>query len=119
MKATLAPWLYWAPRLLAVVLAVLVSLFALDVLDQEQGVWATTEALLIHLIPTWLLLCALAIAWRWERLGALIFIGTGLVLALGADADWTVFAFLASPSLLIGVLFLIDQHYRARHRPGT
>ena len=56
--------LYWAPRALSIVFAVLSSLFALDVFKEGQGFWVTALALLMHLIPTFLILIVLAVSWR-------------------------------------------------------
>src|SRR5512136_208534 len=38
-------WLYWAPRVLCIVMAMFISLFALDVFGSGQGFWWTTLAL--------------------------------------------------------------------------
>jgi hypothetical protein len=113
--------LYWAPRVLALLFALFVGLFALDVFSLGYGVWETAGALLIHLLPTWLLLIALAVAWRWERAGAFLFFGLALlyVLAFGGDFDWQSYLIMAGPPALIGLLFLADQHYRARRQART
>jgi len=37
------------------------------------GFWETILALLIHLVPTGLVLVALAIAWRWDWAGTILF----------------------------------------------
>jgi hypothetical protein len=113
MKPTWSRVLFWAPRILGGLWAAFLGLFALDVFDLGLDFWQTLGALLIHLLPTWLLLLALAIAWRWERAGALLFIALAAVVTFSGATDWPVALFLAAPSLLIGVLFLIDQHYRA------
>src|SRR5688500_8521018 len=72
------PWkriLFWTPRVLSILFALFVSMFALDVFGVGYGLWETVMALLIHLVPVFILLIGLALAWRWEWVGALIFMG--------------------------------------------
>ena len=55
---------FWMPRTLCALFAIFVSIFALDVFG--EGFWDTIVALLMHLVPTGIILIALAIAWRWN-----------------------------------------------------
>jgi drug/metabolite transporter (DMT)-like permease len=71
--------LYWAPRALCIVIAVFLSMFALDVFGGDKGIWETTLALLIHLIPTYIVLIVLAVSWRWEWVGAAMFTALGVL----------------------------------------
>jgi hypothetical protein len=74
----------------------------------------------VHLIPTYLVLIALAVAWRWQQVGAAIFIALGLlyiVMAWGRF-HWSVYAVISGPLLLIGALFLLDWRYRSRRPIG-
>ncbi len=81
------PWLIWTPRILCLLFAVFLSLFALDVFDQGYGFWGTMFALLMHLVPTGLVLVALAITWRWEWLGTILFIALGISYIVMAAGD--------------------------------
>ena len=54
-------FLFWLPRVLSALFAAFISLFALDVFGAGYGLWETIWALFVHLIPTWLILAALAI----------------------------------------------------------
>lgn len=118
MNRPLSRALYWAPRALGVLFAILVSLFALDVFGAGYGVWQTVLALLIHLIPTGLVVLALAIAWRREWAGAILFAGLGLVAAWRGGNPWPVRLTLAGPLLLIAALFLAGWLHRRAHAPG-
>ena len=64
--------LFWTPRVLGILIAVFFSLFALDVFSGGYGFWKTILALLIHLVPTYIVVIALVIAWRWEWAGAIL-----------------------------------------------
>ena len=120
MKSPLKQCLVWTPRILGMLFAVFLSLFALDVFGEGHGFWKTILALLIHLVPTGLVLIALAIAWRWEWLGGLLFIGLGalyLVMAAGRF-HWSAYVVIAGPLFLVGVLFLVNWRFEATLRSG-
>jgi hypothetical protein len=77
--------------------------------------------LLIHLIPTALILIALTVAWRWEWIGALLFFALGawyLVMAWG-KFPWLTYLLVAGPAFLIGALFLVNWLLRPELRSGT
>jgi hypothetical protein len=115
-RTNLTPVWFWAPRLLALLHAGFVSLFALDVFNEGYGLWETAAALSMHLIPTALLLLALAIAWRWEGAGAALYLGLALMwlLEFGPEGEWPAYLVVAGPLAVIGLLFLVDRHHRAR-----
>jgi hypothetical protein len=102
--------LYWLPRILGILFAAFVSLFALDVFSEGYSIGETVVALAMHLIPTALILLALVLAWRWEWLGACLFFALGLLyvaMVAGQSFDWTVYLVMVGPPLLIGALFLL------------
>jgi hypothetical protein len=70
MSLTSRRLLFWTPRILCILFAVFLSLFALDVFDEHLGFWKTLLALAIHLIPTWIVLGAMMLASRWQWVGA-------------------------------------------------
>ena len=118
MKKPLKRVVFWTPRILCVLFAVFISLFALDVFGEGYGFWGTIVALLIHLIPTGIVLITLAIAWRWEWIGAILFVALGvwyLVMAWG-KFDWITYLLIAGPLFLMGALFLVNWLYRAELR---
>jgi hypothetical protein len=113
--------LFWAPRVLGILFALFVSLFALDVFGVGYGFWETILALLIHLVPVYLILIALAIGWRWAWVGSILFMALGalyMITAWGQFA-WSVYLVIAGPAFLIGILFLVDWFYRAELRPAA
>ncbi len=107
----------WTPRILAILFALFLSVFALDVFAEPNGFWPTLLALLMHLVPSAIVLVVLVIAWRWEALGAALFCALGivyLILEWGRFA-WTAYAFISGPLILIGALFLIDRFRQPTH----
>jgi MFS family permease len=118
MKRPVKRLLFWAPRILCILFAVFVSLFALDVFGEGYGFWGTMLALLMHLIPTGVILIVLAISWRWEWVGGILFTALGaLYLAMfWGRFDWSAYLLISGPLFLVGALFLINWLYRAELR---
>lgn len=115
------PWkriLFWTPRVLSILFALFVSLFALDVFGVGYSFWETVLALLIHLVPVYILLIGLAIAWRWEWVGALIFMGFAVwyVAMAWGQFQLSVYVMMAGVPFVVGILWLIDWLYRRELR---
>jgi hypothetical protein len=118
MSVPIKPFMYWTPRVLGVLFAMFLSLFALDVFGGGYGFWGTMLALLMHLVPVYLVVGALFVAWRWEPVGAILFAALGvayLVMAWGRF-HWSVYALISGPIFLIGALFVVDWVYRTKLR---
>jgi len=111
--------LFWAPRIMCILFAVFLSLFALDVFSEGYGFWETILALLIHLVPTYIVLVVLVFAWLWVWFGASLFAALGVFYIISA---WGRFPFvtyltISGPLFLAGILFLANWIYRAELRP--
>ena len=106
-------WLYWTPRALCILFIAFVSLFALDVFQENLGFWRTLLALAIHLIPTFVLIALLVLAWRWELIGAMAFLLCAIFFAYIVRSAWWGKAIFAAPCLTVALLFLLD--WRTHH----
>src|SRR5436190_22304261 len=115
MRRPLQRLLFWAPRILGLLFVAFVSLFALDVFGENHGFWQTTVALLLHLIPTVVLFAVLAISWRWEWIGGVLFPALGLfyLVSFWGRFLWSVYVVIAGPLFLLGILFLMNWSQRA------
>jgi hypothetical protein len=121
MKKPVKRVVFWMPRILCVLFAVFISLFALDVFGEGYDFWETIVALLMHLIPTGIILIALVIAWRWEWVGAILFVVLGVwytIMAWG-EFGWTTYLVIVGPLFLVGALFLVNWLYRAELRSSA
>jgi len=106
--------LFWTPRVLGILFAIFISIFALDVFGEGYSLGETVVALLIHLIPTLIIIISLAIAWRWEWIGAVLFTALSLLYIILSRAEsWII----PVPLLFIGVLFLLG--WITEKRPYT
>jgi hypothetical protein len=114
--------LFWTPRSLSILFIALLSLFALDVFDGHLGFWQTALALTMHLIPSFVLIAALVLAWRWEWIGAALYGAAGLlyvwwVVSMSRPVPaamrliWILM--IAGPAFVIAGLFLANWLKRA------
>ena len=115
--------LHWIPRILCILTILFVSLFALDSFASSRTFWQNTAAFLMHLIPSFVLLAVLIIAWKWEKVGGIILTIFGLAFSIFIFVfnykrnHFTVMICLlqtlavAIPFVLAGILFILS-HYR-------
>ena len=80
MKTSSIQLFHWLPRIISILAILFVSMFALDAFSPGLTIWQQLGAFLIHLLPSFILLAFLIVAWKWEYLGGIIFtlIGLGL-----------------------------------------
>jgi hypothetical protein len=111
--------LFWTPRVLCILLAVFLSMFALDVFSEAYSFGETILALLIHLIPTCLVVLMLAIAWRRDWVGTLVFTALAVSYVVWSRRlDWILV--ISGPLFLISILFLLNwvHNKRLEHAAG-
>jgi glucose-6-phosphate-specific signal transduction histidine kinase len=110
--------LFWTPRVLSILFALFLSLFAFDVFDEGYSFWEAILALLIHLVPVYIVVIVLVLAWRWEWVGAILFTALALVylVATWGRFHWSAYLGISGPLVLLGVLFLFNWIYRAQLR---
>ena len=118
MPKALRQILFWTPRILSILFILFIGLFSLDVFGTGAGFWVTLRGFLIHNIPVFILLAVLILAWRWEWIGAVLYIGFGIwyLVAMGGRFNWTVYLVVAGVPILIGVLFLVGWIWRKQNR---
>lgn len=107
--------LHLIPRILSVVFVLFLSLFALDVFDAYSGA-AVIVPLLMHLLIPIVLLVALVLAWKWDLVGVIMFLGFAVyyIWMIGLGEHWSLYAVISAPSALIGILFLINWLVKRR-----
>ena len=118
MNASAKRVLFWTPRILCILFAIFLSMFALDVFDEGYGFWQTIGALLLHLVPTFIVVIALLIGWRWELVGAVLFgaLAVFYVVWMWGRFPLVTYLSISGPLALVGVLFLFNWIYRAQLR---
>ena len=113
MNSNTKRWLYWLPRVLSILFALFISLLALDVFGEGYNFWETLVALFMHLIPTFILVAVLAIAWRWERVGAALFLALAIIYLVLTDGRMLT---IPIPLIIVSLLFLVSWRVTLKSR---
>ncbi len=119
---------HWLPRIICILAILFVSLFATDAFSPELTIWQQLGAFIIHLIPSFILLAFLIVAWKWEYIGGIIFtiIGLGLspfVFVHNYEMNHSVWMSLGIilaitiPFVIVGVLFIWNHKMKKRSIP--
>lgn len=115
--------IYWLPRIISILAIAFISVFALDAFDPSLSIWRQLQNFAMHLIPSFILLLILLIAWKWELVGGIIFLAIGLVftpiiymhnfrmngsvlMSLGVIMTITF------PFILVGSLFILGHRHK-------
>lgn len=107
--------LYWSPRILAIAFALFIGLFALDSF-QNGFALGTLIGFFIHLIPSFVIIIFLMIAWKWELIGGLLFTILGILYIYMAwgEFSFAVYSLMSGPLFLIGLLFLFNGFLKGK-----
>lgn len=98
---------YWTPRLFSIIFIAFISIFALDVFGENQGIGKILIALFMHLIPSFILLIILIISWKRELVGAICFLILTILFTFFFKTyqDFIVFLIVSFPVLIISLGF--------------
>ena len=122
MKKTVK-FFYWLPRIICILAILFISMFAGDAFEHGETFWQKLGAFFMHLIPSFILLGILILAWYREFWGGVIFIFIGLVMTpfvfdINYDMNgsvWTTIGVLMTitfPFIVVGILFLVSHRLR-------
>jgi len=120
---------HWLPRILCILAILFISLFAADAFAPGLTIWQQLGAFLIHLIPSFVLLAFLIVAWKWEFIGGIIFMVIGLAFSPVIfmlnynrnDSIWlslVIILTITIPFVVVGILFLVIHHLKKKHLPA-
>ncbi len=103
-------------RIAAILFAIFISIFALDVFEEGVSLGQILIALFMHLVPTFVILFILWIAWKKPQIGGVLFILIGSSYFLGAKNEHILtYLMIVGPPILIGLLFLAG-YFTAKKR---
>lgn len=110
--AGLARYIHHTPRIAAILIALFVGLFSLDVFDQGTGFWETLGAFLMHNIPSIIMGIIIWFAWHRPQVGFIAFLVVSVFFMRffifgGLEGLGQLFLF-AGPMLAIALLFYAD-----------
>jgi hypothetical protein len=101
-------WLIAATSI-GVLYALALLIFAGDVFNKDQSTTQTILDLLLHFIPTAIVLFLVVIAHQRPLVGSIIFAINGLVYIITgwANLHWTAHVLIAGPLLVLSVVYII------------
>lgn len=106
--------LYWLPRGLAITVILFLGVFAFDVFEGKSSTSEMLTGFVMHLLPNFVLLGLLIIAWKNEVFGGMLFIFTAFLMWLFFANPFEVNLFLFGPIFLTGALFLIHDYISSK-----
>ena len=111
-------YLFWTPRIFAILFILFLAIFSLDVFDSASGIGEIVLGLLIHNIPAMILIVVLIISWKYEWVGGIAFILGGIAYIISIlitiyknKFEWYYLAWIIQISgvaFLIGILFFVN-----------
>lgn len=106
-----------APRVLAVLFILFVSLFALDSFPGEAPFLQEFAGFLIHLIPSFVMIVLLVVSWNRPLVGGWSFALLSVLFTgfFGTYRSLLEFSILSFPLVVISVLFFACSHKERRN----
>lgn len=119
MSPRLRQLIFWLPRVLGAFYAAFIGVFALDVWDMAGSFWYKLGGFLIHLVPTYILVAVLVVAWLKPKVGGIFYLVLAVLFSVYFHWQALTFVMLGLPMVAIGILFLLDWRAgEAKLRPG-
>jgi hypothetical protein len=92
-------------------------LFSFDVIDLGLGFWETVGAWFMHSIPSIVLIIMIVLAWKWEWIGALAFLGVAVwYVLMTRGMQGSVNLVISVIPFILGLLFLTGWIWRKQIR---
>jgi hypothetical protein len=122
---------HWLPRIICILAILFVSMFALDSFAPELSFWQQLGAFFMHLLPSFVLLAVLLLAWKWEFIGGIIFMAIGLGLSpfifllnhnrnhFSVGASLGIILMINLPFVIVGALFIASHYLKKKNRLKT
>ena len=110
----------WLPRLLCIGAILFISMFALDAFEPGKPFGQQLLDFMMHLIPTYILLLLLWVAWKKPFLGGILFAIIGIVTSPfvynlnynrthSVMTSLSIILMITVPFIVVGVLFLVSH----------
>jgi len=102
------------------------SMFALDAFGQGMTLWQQLVSFFMGLIPSFILLALLLIAWKWEYAGGISFAIIGIITSPlvylwnynmnhSVGMSMGIVLMVTFPFIVVGVLFLVSHHMKKKY----
>jgi cytochrome b561 len=101
-------------------------MFAADAFAPGLTIWQQLGGFLMHLIPSFILLALLIVAWKWEYIGGIIFTVIGLGLSPfifmhnynmnhSVGMSLGIILMITFPLVVVGILFIISHFMKKKN----
>ena len=111
-------WLFWTPRILSILFICFITMFSLDVFEPGLSAGEIALGLLMHNIPSLVLIALLIVSWKHDLVGAigylciaLLYMGVLAYSVITSGLPWYLMlswnVTIAGPALVIGILFFV------------
>jgi hypothetical protein len=114
-------FLFWTPRILTIAFILFLGLFALDVFEGNESLIKKLGGLMIHLIPNFVLIIILIVAWKHEWVGTSAFalVGIAYIIIFWGRFPVATYLIISGPLFIIAVLFWLNWTNRKKlnHKP--
>jgi hypothetical protein len=121
---------HWLPRVICILAILFISMFAADAFAHGLTIWQQLGGFFMHLIPSFILLALLTVAWKWEYIGGIIFTVIGLGLSpfifmhnynMNNSVGMSLGIILAItfPFVVVGILFIISHFMKKKNLPAV
>ena len=122
--------LHWSPRILCIVAILFVSLFAFDAFAPGLTIWQKLAGFSKHLIPSFILLACLIVAWKKELIGGILFVLIGLALSPFVfqlnyqrthlvGVSLVIILMITFPFVVVGILFILSHFMKKKNLHNT
>ena len=122
--------LHWLSRVICIMAILFISLFALDAFTPGHTIWQQLGDFLIHLIPSYILIAFLIIAWKWEFIGGIIFVVIGVAMTPfvyimnyhrthSIGVSLMIILMITIPFVVVGVLFIASHCLKKKEYSKT
>jgi hypothetical protein len=129
MGNKLNKYIYWTPRIFSILFILFLALFSLDVISPKLSTQQIFIGLLMHNIPVFILSIVLLVSWKYEIVGAIVFILAGVLYVATMIRNMFLYQFegymlsyciiIAGPAFLIGFLFIINWFRKGNHKDSS
>jgi len=110
----------WLPRLLCIGAILFISMFALDAFEPGKPFGQQLLDFMMHLIPTYILLLLLWVAWKKPFIGGILFAIIGIITSPfvynlnynrthSVMTSLSIILMITVPFIVVGVLFLVSH----------
>jgi hypothetical protein len=107
---------YWTPRILGILMTLFIGMFALDAFDPRLAVLRQVVNFLIQLIPAYIALVTVIIAWKWDLAGCLVYLLLSLFYASWAFHHPLWILGISVPLMALSILFFVSWYLSRKNR---